>query len=167
MAGPNEINVVVRPARVEDIEACLDLYAEVAAEAVHIGGEAPIDRPARRKDWLEACSRADAVRFVAVSGDAIVGIGGLDGDRVADLGMLVAPGWRRRGIGTMLMEALIDWAREVGAHKIALQVWPHNDAAIALYKRFGFEQEGYLRKHYRRRNGELWDAVVMGLVLTD
>jgi RimJ/RimL family protein N-acetyltransferase len=161
------MKVAVRRARVEDIEACLDLYADVAAEAVHIGGEAPIDRAARRTDWLEALSRADAVRFVAVKGDAIVGIGGLDGDRVADLGMLVAPGWRGRGIGTMLMEALIDWARQVGAHKIALQVWPHNDAAIALYKRFGFEQEGYLRKHWRRRNGELWDAVVMGLILTD
>jgi RimJ/RimL family protein N-acetyltransferase len=47
-------------------------------------------------------------------------------------------------------------------HKIALQVWPHNEAALALYRSSGFEQEGYLRQHYRRKNGELWDAVVMG-----
>jgi RimJ/RimL family protein N-acetyltransferase len=48
---------------------------------------------------------------------------------------------------------------------MALQVWPHNAAAIALYERFGFERECYLRRHYRRRSGELWDAIVMGLRL--
>ena len=52
-------------------------------------------------------------------------------------------------------------------HKIALQVWPHNEAAIALYERYGFEREGYLKRHWRRRSGELWDAVVMGLLLTE
>jgi RimJ/RimL family protein N-acetyltransferase len=50
---------------------------------------------------------------------------------------------------------------------VALQVWPHNHAARALYRRFGFADEGLLRRHYRRRNGELWDAVVMGLVLDE
>jgi RimJ/RimL family protein N-acetyltransferase len=56
-------------------------------------------------------------------------------------------------------------ARKAGAHKIALQVWPHNAAAIALYERFGFRREGYLTRHYRRRSGELWDAIIMGLPL--
>lgn len=84
---------------------------------------------------------------------------------VADLGMLVADGWRGRGVGSALLVAGIDWARQAGAHKVALQVWPHNQAAIALYEKFGFGREGLLRRHYRRRNGELWDAVVMGLLL--
>ncbi|MDQ3574430.1 MAG: hypothetical protein M3404_05830, partial [Actinomycetota bacterium] len=53
------------------------------------------------------------------------------------------------------------------AHKVALQVWPHNHGALALYRKFGFVQEGLLRRHYPRRNGELWDAVVMGLVLNE
>jgi RimJ/RimL family protein N-acetyltransferase len=69
-------------------------------------------------------------------------------------------------VGSALLSAAIAWAREAGAHKVALQVWPHNEAAIALYRKFGFEQEGRLRRHYRRRNGELWDAVVMGLCLS-
>ena len=84
---------------------------------------------------------------------------------VADLGMLVTPDWRGRGVGSALLTAGIDWARAAGAHKISLQHWPHNDTARALYERFGFEQEGYLRRHYRRKNGELWDAAVMGLLL--
>jgi RimJ/RimL family protein N-acetyltransferase len=77
----------------------------------------------------------------------------------------VARAYRGRGIGSALLEASIGWARQAGAHKIALEVWPHNEAAIALYEKFGFEREGYLRKHWRRRSGELWDSVVMGLLL--
>jgi ribosomal protein S18 acetylase RimI-like enzyme len=84
---------------------------------------------------------------------------------VADLGMLVAAGWRGRGVGSALLAEGIERARAAGAHKIALQVWPHNRAALALYERFGFRREGLLRRHYRRRSGELWDAVVMGLPL--
>jgi ribosomal protein S18 acetylase RimI-like enzyme len=68
-------------------------------------------------------------------------------------------------VGTALLAEAVRRARAAGAHKIALQVWPHNAAAIALYERFGFQREGYLRRHYRRRSGELWDAVVMGLPL--
>ena len=63
--------------------------------------------------------------------------------------------------------AAITWARDVGAHKVALQMWPHNDRAHALYEKFGFVDEGRLVRHYRRRNGELWDAVIMGLALDE
>jgi ribosomal protein S18 acetylase RimI-like enzyme len=79
--------------------------------------------------------------------------------------MAVAAGWRGRGVGTALLAEAVDRAGKAGAHKLALQVWPHNTAAIALYERFGFQREGYLRRHYRRRTGELWDAIIMGLPL--
>lgn len=65
------------------------------------------------------------------------------------------------------MDAAVGWARESGLHKLVLQVWPHNERARALYRKFGFVEEGYLRRHYRRRNGQLWDAVMMGLVLDE
>lgn len=84
---------------------------------------------------------------------------------VADLGVLVAAGSRGRGIGSALMEACLDWARAAGAHKVVLSVWPHNHAARGLYAKFGFVHEGTLRRAVRRRNGELWDAILMGLVL--
>jgi len=66
-----------------------------------------------------------------------------------------------------LLAAAIGWAGNAGAHKVALQRWPHNDAARALYEKFGFKEEGRLVRHYRRQNGELWDAVIMGLLLDD
>src|SRR6266540_1152370 len=130
---PTATEVVVRPAREQDLDAIVELFVEVAAEG--------------------------RCRIIGQLGMDLAGYG------VADLGMLVSEGWRGRGVGSALLRAGIEWARGAGAHKVALQVWPHNAAALALYEKFGFQREGLLRGHYRRRNGELWDAIVMGLPL--
>ena len=52
-----------------------------------------------------------------------------------------------------------------GLHKLSLGVFTHNAAGIALYRKFGFVEEGRRVKQYRRASGELWDAVDMGLLL--
>lgn len=161
---------VVRPARREDVEQVLDLLEAVAAEGRWIGSEAPIDRAGRRQQLVETIEGDErGVRYLAVADGLVVGSLGVDlrPYDVADLGMFVQREWRGRGVGSALIEAAIAWARSAGAHKVALQLWPHNRPALALYQKFGFEQEGRLRRHYRRRNGELWDALVMGLVLDE
>jgi RimJ/RimL family protein N-acetyltransferase len=166
-ATPPRAEVTVRPLRETDLDALVELYAAVAAEGRWIGAEAPVDRERRRRRFAEDLQRDNTVMLVADAGGQLVGELGLliAGYGVADLGMLVAEGWRRRGVGSALLREGIDRARRAGAHKVALQVWPHNRAAIALYERFGFQHEGRLRRHYRRRSGELWDAIVMGLPL--
>ena len=158
----------VRPATPEDVDELLDGYEAVAAERIHIAGEPPIDRDRRRAAWLETLDPSTpGTSFVAEADGRLVGHLGATGTGRVELGMWVLPDWRGRGAGTKLVEAAVAWAREGGAYKISLEVWPHNAAAIALYEKFGFEREGYLRKHWRRRNGELWDSVVMGLVLDE
>lgn len=79
---------------------------------------------------------------------------------VADLGLMVARGYRRRGIGQALLEQAVSWARESEVSKLELHVFPYNAPAIALYERFGFVREGYRRDHYRRGD-ELLDAILM------
>ena len=165
---PRDVDVRVRRATPDDLEVLLDLYEAVAAERVHIGGEAPVDRSRRRASWLETMDPSTpGTSMVAEAGGAIVGQLGVTGTGRMELGMWVRADWRGRGVGSRLVEAAIHYARSHGAYKISLEVWPHNAAAIALYEKFGFEREGYLRKHWRRRNGELWDSVVMGLVLVE
>jgi RimJ/RimL family protein N-acetyltransferase len=168
VTGPGPApEVTVREATLADLDGLVALLVAVAGEGRWIATEAPVDLEARRARLAEQIEGEDAVVLVAEAGGAPVGQLGLHLARygVADLGMLVAAGWRGRGVGAALLAEGIDRARQAGAHKVALQVWPHNTAAIALYERFGFEREGYLRRHYRRRSGELWDAVVMGLRL--
>jgi RimJ/RimL family protein N-acetyltransferase len=79
--------------------------------------------------------------------------------------MIVDASLRSQGVGSALLASAIEGAKNLGAHKIILEVFPHNERAIRLYERYGFEREGFFRRHYRRRNGELWDALPMGLCL--
>jgi RimJ/RimL family protein N-acetyltransferase len=168
---------LVRPATEADVERMVALYAEVADEGRWLGAEPPVDTDELRARWARRLADGEGIHLVAeaeagaedgpAAGRLVVGQASLEiaAYRVANLGTLVDRAWRGRGVGTALVRAAVDAARDRGCHKVALQVWPHNQVAQALYRKVGFEEEGLLRRHYRRRNGELWDAVVMGLVL--
>lgn len=115
-----------------------------------------------------ASIRATTTRtFVAVVGSELVGELHIEPTPFGfgEVGMMVAAGWRGRGVGTALLLASVAWARERGLHKLSLGVFPSNEPALALYRRFGFVQEGRRVKHIRRANGDLWDLVEMGLLL--
>ena len=122
---------------------------------------------ADERRYLRAIRRyPNAAVFVAEDDGAIVGRLSIARDQhpasrhVADLGLMVAASHRRRGIGTALLEAAVEWARRSGVTKLELHVFPWNTAAIALYEKFGFVREGYRKEHYRRGD-EYVDAVLM------
>jgi RimJ/RimL family protein N-acetyltransferase len=126
---------------------------------------------ADERRYLRAIRRyPNAAVFVAEDEGRIVGRLSIARDQhpasrhVADLGLMVAMSHRRRGIGTKLLEAALDWARHSEVRKLELHVFPHNEAAIKLYENFGFVQEGYRRGHYRRGN-EYVDAILMAYEL--
>jgi ribosomal protein S18 acetylase RimI-like enzyme len=60
------------------------------------------------------------------------------GDRGWVSGVGVLPAWRRRSIGRLLMEAVLERAREAGIRQVALEVIAQNRAARALYAALGF-----------------------------
>ena len=65
---------------------------------------------------------------------------------------------RGKGIGTALLEALVEWARESGYRTLHLEVRAGNRPALGLYRRFGFAQAG-IRPGYYQDNGE--DALLL------
>jgi RimJ/RimL family protein N-acetyltransferase len=153
----------VRPARPDDAAAMARLFAAVAAEGTGIATEPPVDIADRAARF----ARTTASATVAEAGGEIVGTINIDVGRfgTGDLGMLVDAAWRGQGVGSALMDAAIAWSREQGLHKLCLEVFPANTPAVALYRKYGFAEEGRRPKQYRRANGELWDSILMGLLL--
>ena len=66
--------------------------------------------------------------------------------------VVVAPTWRRRGLGRRALEALLETGRRQGAERATLEVAAGNSAARALYAALGFQEAG-IRRHYYR-NGD-------------
>jgi RimJ/RimL family protein N-acetyltransferase len=154
---------IVRQASTDDATPMAELFAAVAEERTGIASEPPIDVEQRTAQFTASIAES----MVAVADGQIVGMIHTDVRRygVGELGMLVDREWRGCGVGSALLQATIDWARGHGLHKLALEVFAHNTAAIALYRKCGFVEEGRRVKHYRRTSGELWDSIVMGLPL--
>jgi RimJ/RimL family protein N-acetyltransferase len=97
----------------------------------------------------------------------IAGIGGSyrRNRRTVEVVVAVLQAFWGRGIGTRLFEELEKWARQHGIHRLELTVMGHNETAIGLYRKMGFEVEG------RRRDalfvdGEYVDEHAMAKLLT-
>jgi RimJ/RimL family protein N-acetyltransferase len=154
---------IVRPASAADARAMAELFAAVAQERDAIATEPPVDVEERAALF----ARTAAGTVVAVADGRVVGLLHVDVSPhgFGEFGMLVGRGWRGRGAGSALLQATVEWARDHGLHKLCLEVFAHNSAAIALYRKYGFMEEGRRIKQYRRASGELWDSIVMGLLL--
>ena len=77
------------------------------------------------------------------------------------LGMSVRDDWHGKGVGSALLAAAIDVADNwLDYRRLELTVYTDNEAALALYRKFGFEVEGTLRE-YAYRDGHYVDAYTM------
>jgi RimJ/RimL family protein N-acetyltransferase len=163
----------VRRAAPGDAAALVELARAVGAEPegwlITDGGWRTASEERR---YLRAIRRhPHAAVFVAEAAEGVVGRLSIARDQhpasehVADLGLMVAKSHRRLGIGRGLMEVAETWAREVGVRKVELHVFPHNEAAIALYESLGYVREGFRRGHYRRGR-TFQDAILMAKELT-
>lgn len=122
---------------------------------------------AEERRFIKAVRRTpDAALYVVEDDDEVVGRLSLSRDphpaspHVADLGLMVAAGHRRRGIGRALLDQAVAWARASEVRKLELHVFPWNEPAISLYESFGFVREGVRRGHFLR-DGEDVDAILM------
>jgi putative acetyltransferase len=109
--------------------------------------------------------------LVAERGGEVVGTAGLHPvgpalrrRHVVAIGISVAREAQGQGVGTALMQAMCDYADGwMGVLRIELTVYADNAAAIALYRKFGFEVEGRHRG-YALRDGRYVDVFAMARI---
>ena len=80
-----------------------------------------------------------------------------------EFGMSVSQRYWGRGIGSLLLDTLLEWAKQTRfVAKINLRVRTDNQRAVALYERKGFVKEGTLTKEMVI-DGQYYDLYAMGL----
>ena len=114
----------------------------------------------------------DGVEILAEVDGTVAGLAGIEaiGDKYkvrhrADFGISVDKNYWGLGIGTALMEACIQCAKEAGYEQLELNVVAENDRAVAMYRRAGFEEFGRNPKGFRSRISGYQEVVYMYLDL--
>ena len=102
------------------------------------------------QDFMDESAMEGGIVLAVYLGSELAGI--LAGFTASDTGEILTvatvPMYRRQGIARKLMEGFFDAVPD-GTETIALEVRQSNDAAIALYKRFGCEKVGVRKRFYR------------------
>lgn len=117
--------------------------------------------PWSRQSFIDEIQQNKYARyFVAICDGKVVGYAGMwvvcDEGHITNIA--VHPDYRKTGIGSKLMEALIKAAEAEGAAELTLEVRKGNFEALVLYQKYGFMTEG-VRKGYYSDNNE--DALIM------
>ncbi len=100
--------------------------------------------------------RSEPEGFLVADGGGILGYVAASARYGLILSLAISPSHRRKGIGAALLDSVLRYLRG-RTSRVTLQVRVGNSAAIALYRRFSFREEGRLRRYYP--DGE--DALVM------
>ena len=136
----------------------------------HVPEVAAIERMCFSEPWSEDSLAAPATGeygcgMVCLEGGAVVAyacmVSVLDEGEIVNVA--THPDHRRHGYARAVLEALLSLAREQGIVTLTLEVRASNDAAIALYTKYGFEKVG-LRPGYYHNPTE--NAILMDLLLS-
>lgn len=188
-ATPKRVPILIRSAVESDAPAILAFRARGASSAPFLL-TVPEEVPARVEDQAasiaEFASSPTAILAVAeavgeaphgpqtsrfnANGDALVGIMGLKSpgrrklNHVVDFGISVEKAWHGQGIGRLMMEAALAFARaHPDIERVTLAVVPENARALRMYERAGFIVEGVQKRHFRQPDGTYHDNVLMGM----
>jgi len=164
----------IREATASDAKWYVDLVASLAADPdpqIPLGPDELFRTPDQQAELFGGASaRGDVFLIAEVDGLRTGEVNLRRGSRPAfrhsaALGIAVAREWRNKGIGSELMQRVIEWAKTEGdLQRVELNVFSTNAPAIRMYERFGFLIEGR-RKSAVRVGNELIDDLLMAYVI--
>lgn len=157
---------LVRAIQLADVEGFRAALDEVARERLYLlFEEAPSLE--RMTAFVEANIRSRNPQFVAVVDGTIVGwcdvlreTGRPTRTHCGSLGIGLVGRHRGRGLGKLLLREVLAAAVSVGIKRVELTVRTSNHSAIALYRAFGFVEEGLRSKAYLS-DGVYGDSLAM------
>ncbi|GAA5345518.1 arsinothricin resistance N-acetyltransferase ArsN1 family A [Planifilum fimeticola] len=160
---------MIREAEEKDIERIRDIYNQGIADRIATLEE----RPKTREEmdmWFRQRPSRYAV-LVAERAGAVRGWASLNPyshrcaySGVADISIYIDRSWRGKGVGSLLLRALEEKARENGFYKLVLFTFPFNRRGQGLYRKMGFREVGIFRNH-GKLDGRFVDVMAMEKLL--
>lgn len=167
------MEITYRRAQPADAEKLLEYLKAVGGESDNLtfGAEGIPFSVERERQLLENRAASDvSMILLALDGAEIVGNGTVDGSRNPrfshrrNLAITVRKPYWGQGIGSGLMERMIEFAKNGGAEVLSLEVRSDNVRAKSLYQKFGFETFGVYPKFFKF-GSDYFDADYMVLRL--
>ena len=144
--------ITIRNATDNDIQAMLEIYNEIIINSTAIF-QYEAQSIEMRKAWFAEKKEKNYPVLVAEEDNLIVGFSTFGQFRnwpayqySVENSVYVKAGCRKRGIGKLLLQPLIDAAKEMQLHTIIAGIVADNEASIALHKQFGFVEVAHFKE---------------------
>ena len=144
--------VQIRHATEADLPQMLEIYNEIIASTTAIFQYDPHTLESR-KDWFEKKNEEGFPVFVAEENKIIVGYSTFGQFRnwqaykySVENSVYVKAGYRGKGISKLLMQPVIDAAKDMGMHTIIAGVVADNEVSLALHKQLGFVEVAHFKE---------------------
>jgi RimJ/RimL family protein N-acetyltransferase len=164
--------VVLRTPRWEDLDDLLELINSLVDERAEIGRDEKTSRD-EEIDWLSGLlarlERDETFFLVAEVEGRVVASSDIHRQRgyakhVGVVGIVIKKGFRELGIGTAIMQVLVEQAKKMDLEVLTLTVFASNKRAIHVYEKVGFVQTGVIPKKLLKE-GNYVDEVIMTKLL--
>ncbi|MGE6488397.1 N-acetyltransferase family protein [Paenisporosarcina sp. NPDC076898] len=169
----HDLQYKIRSASEKDANSLSEVRLQVDGETENLDrekGEAYINESGFKQIIKDDTESINNLFLVAEVNHKIVGFSRCEGSNLrrsshkVEFGVCVLKEFWGYGIGKNLLQQSIHWADTQEIKKITLNVLETNEKAIELYKKFGFEVEGILRKDKLLSDGNYYNTIIMGRV---
>ena len=160
---------IVKPIHLEHAPGFREALDAVARERIHLG-----QTEARSLEWAQDFVATNInnnhAQFVALNGNEVIGwcdiipFARLGFRHTGGLGIGVVKSWRGKGVGKALLAEAVGKAVKNGITRIELEVYASNTAAIELYRKNGFVDEG-IKRRARFLDEKYEDILMMALLI--
>ncbi|MBN1178370.1 MAG: GNAT family N-acetyltransferase [Anaerolineae bacterium] len=163
--------LLLRPLQAEDREAFKALFARASKRDIELFRSDAAD-PEVVDRWVDHLDYSRVFPLVAVVGDQLIGDATLHfgehyHSHLAWVRIFLDKQYRRQGIGTLMMNSLVEIARRVGLQQLWAEIVTGQPQLIKGFEEMGFQHQVTLRDYFITSEGETLDMSIVVLPLVD
>jgi phosphinothricin acetyltransferase len=144
--------ITIQAATEEDIPALLEIYNDIIIHTTAVWHEEP-HTLAMRQEWFAVKKEQGFPVFTAKENGVVIGFSTIGPFRpwfgyrfTVENSVYVAGNSRGKGVAKLLMQPVIDAAKQLGIHAIVAGIEATNEASIALHKKFDFVEVAHFKE---------------------